>query len=766
TMNIRNSKKNKKIGINTLFLSILFLILFCNIKFSFGVNSNNSLMIPLNFQIFEFSEQKDKINNISSLDIELPSSTWNITHIELNFTNIEYYKREIKAIEDIPIMDDLFLDKHNTEGLGTQIKVNDTITIFGVYLNIKTFQTHALDEIYVQIRGYNSSTNAPNSTIYGYVDLNCTIVDGWNYQNFTSPIRLSKGNYFLVMEGFVHATGEYHWYYNDFNPNNPDLYRSENYGTGWVNGIQGSPFLYKLVQEIKKKDIYPEEFNMTAEINGNYHKILNSIYIGSGHLTLSGIDFSPNDEILHIPITPNRFLFNLSSDLKLKNQYLSNAFVNITEKEDNFWKILPDINRCNYNYSIKIELPNNWYNLIVYKDNIDITASENIVINGNLLYILNDTINDDNNWEITAKSPKIDFILDLSRGTEFQLGQELIFSAIAPIREGNFTFKLYNEHGAELDYRIIPVTSDETLYSFNITSTASLGNWTAYIYWNNYNDASVKSQVFTIVPSSSSSQPSPHLSDINLILILSVIIGGILIGGSLAVYQISKRNKRRIETKLKRLSNKFKDILSLNYLMVSDIKSGVNVYEQTFAGKSMDPSLISGFLDAIRNFGVELVGSYRKSETLTLDYQDSIILMNESKDFRLIIIMSDKPSEEFTNLITNLAKDIEEKYGDLLREFKGGQVTQFAGIRELIEMHLNVSFASPLTIVLSKKVKLNTLEKSVVEKAKEIMEQTNLNYFYTTFLMPNQKFDPEITKVIFNLISRKIFQPISLNLKE
>ena len=200
--------------------------------------------------------------------------------------------------------------------------------------------------------------------------------------------------------------------------------------------------------------------------------------------------------------------------------------------------------------------------------------------------------------------------------------------------------------------------------------------------------------------------------------------------------------------------------------MISDNKSGVNVYEQFFAGKYMDPSLISGFLDAMRNFGIELTGSYRKSEILTLDYQDSIILMNESEDFRLIIIMSDKPSEEFTNSITNLVNDIEEKYGVLLRKFKGGKVSQFAGVSELIKMHLNVSFASPLKIVISKKVKLNAIEKSVIEKTNEIMKQTNLNYFYTTFLMPDQKFDPEMTKVIFNLINRKIFQPINLNLKE
>jgi hypothetical protein len=68
--------------------------------------------------------------------------------------------------------------------------------------------------------------------------------------------------------------------------------------------------------------------------------------------------------------------------------------------------------------------------------------------------------------------------------------------------------------------------------------------------------------------------------------------------------------------------------------------------------------------------------------------------------------------------------------------------------------------------VFNKKVKLSAMEKSVVQKASEIMRETNLDHFYTTFLMPDQKFDPEMTKVIFNLIDKKIFQPISLNVEE
>ncbi|MFX1470675.1 MAG: hypothetical protein ACFFB8_18715, partial [Promethearchaeota archaeon] len=481
---MRSSNKNKIIGITTLILSIFYLILFCNMKNSFAVTNNNSLTVPLNFSIFEFSDKKGVINNVSSIDIELPSSTWQITQIELNFSNIEYYRRHINTIEDNATANNLFLKKHGLEGLGVQIELNTTTIIYGAYININVSLPHPMDDIYVQITGYNSSTNAPNSIIYGEIDLNYTIGNGWYYQNFTSPITLPKGNYFLVMGGTIQASGKYQWNYNYINPKNPDLYISQKNESGWINATQGSPFLYKLDQENTEKDVYPEKYNMTAEIDGHSYKVLNNTQSGSGYLKVSGIDFCPNEAILNIPIKTNKFLFDLNYDTKLKNQFLSSAFVIITEEVDNFWKIIPNIYRCNYNYSIKIQLPNRWYDLTVLKDGIDIITSEDIVINGNMLYILNDTINEGADWEITTKSPKIDFpdhFIERIGGTEFKLGEVLKFSVTAPIREGMFTFKLYNGFGAEMHNKTLPVTSDKTIYSYNISLDDPPGNWIAYI---------------------------------------------------------------------------------------------------------------------------------------------------------------------------------------------------------------------------------------------------------------------------------------------
>ena len=43
------------------------------------------------------------------------------------------------------------------------------------------------------------------------------------------------------------------------------------------------------------------------------------------------------------------------------------------------------------------------------------------------------------------------------------------------------------------------------------------------------------------------------------------------------------------------------------------------------------------------------------------------------------------------------------------------------------------------------------------------MKQNNLEYFFTTYLMPDEKFEPKKIKTIFSLIDKGIFQPTDLD---
>jgi len=225
------------------------------------------------------------------------------------------------------------------------------------------------------------------------------------------------------------------------------------------------------------------------------------------------------------------------------------------------------------------------------------------------------------------------------------------------------------------------------------------------------------------------------------------------------IYGISKSR----ELKKERLYDKFMDILNLNHIIVIDKKSGLNVFEEFFGGKSVDATLISGFLDAVRSFGLELTGSYRQTQTISLEYKNSKVLMSEFKNFRLVLIMAEKPSQDFLNSINLLSQDIDEKYGELLKNFKGN-LKQLEGIKDLIDNHLNTAFISPLKVVVSPNIKLKPAERTMIDKAKEIMKQNNFTYFYSTFLMLDEAFSPRDTELIFNLIDKKVFQPTDISL--
>jgi hypothetical protein len=223
-----------------------------------------------------------------------------------------------------------------------------------------------------------------------------------------------------------------------------------------------------------------------------------------------------------------------------------------------------------------------------------------------------------------------------------------------------------------------------------------------------------------------------------------------------------KRLKRNRDLQMQKLRNKVIDSLNLNYIMISENSSGLNVFEQFFGGKEIDPTLISGFLSAIRSFGIELTGTFQQSQTIKLEFQNSKILMNEFRHFRLILIMGENPSDDFIESLNTLAHDIEGAYGDLIRDFDG-KLDKFTGIGKLIEHHLNVSFLFPLKVISSEATKLTPAERLVVNKAKEIMKQNNLGYIFTSFLMDDQTYEPKRIKAIFGLIEKGIFQPIRLD---
>jgi hypothetical protein len=391
-----------------------------------------------------------------------------------------------------------------------------------------------------------------------------------------------------------------------------------------------------------------------------------------------------------------------------------------------------------------------WENLSITKDLIDITSNVTINTIERFILIPNDTISDGAFWNITANSVKINFDLNIPR-TDFNSGQELRFSLIEPPLSGNYTFILYDALGFE-DFRISKLIPPETnIFSYDIPSNVVEGIHHAYLFFFNGTDAGVQYQQFNITVIISPNNNNP----LALIILVIFLIGGAIGGSSfLAIKKLSSARREKLEIIL----SKCNDILNLQYIIVIEKKSGIDIFSRSFAEKKLDTSLISGFLQAIRSFGTKFSEAAEDSRTLKLEYKDSIMLMTEFVNLRLITILKENPSPNFLYSIEDLAYDIFKTYGNSIDKFTGN-VKQFRAIDDLIEKHLTTSFLSPLKIDLSKHAKLNQAEKEMIDKAMKFMRENNFHYFYSIYLLPENMCTPKDYKTILDLLMKGVFTP-------
>ncbi|MFX0021597.1 MAG: hypothetical protein ACFE9S_04675 [Candidatus Hermodarchaeota archaeon] len=737
-----------------LILTFMFLNITSFMKISHAQINNDSLNPHANFIFIEFSEQIGNNSDISSLDIPLASESWNITNIEMNFTDIRLGK-EIKAIEDLSDGSSKITIGNAIKGWGVQVNITEPTTIFGAYImGYRSIQTPTIS-VYFQLTGYDNVTDTPNSNIIRSTILNISTIPNWYLQTFQNEIDLSPGQYYLTLNGsqlLPYEKTAYYWNYNDSSSINPTLHTSKYDGSKWVQEAVGEPLLYKLIQRVNRT-YSPEDINMTLNIDGSLYPVN-----ANGSFTLDTI-ISPNTDLFHIPITNNRSitpLFNLDFHIKLRNWLNTTGDVLIQEDLANTWTIEPEIQRCFCTYSFKFNYPSGWYNLRVFRDIgggwVDITSI--VIVNTTNYFILisNITILDGSDWRITANSPNIPLSLNVPT-TGFGPGQEIQFSVNAPINPGNLTFRLVNPLGflaqPDVIYILDTIETEDLLLSYQLSNNPYAGTYKTYVFWNNGIAAGVISQEFVIT--------IPFTLDP---IVIAMIAGAIAFVAlfSFTTYKVAKNSKLKHEAHRQKIFNKYMDVLNLDYFIIIHKQSGLNVYEQVLATKSIDASLITGFLEAIRTFGIELTGAGEQSQTIKLEYHKSKILMSEFKSFRILLIMKESPSQDFLDSIKTLSYDIDNKYGSQIEKFKGN-LDAFIGIRDLLEQHLQTSLIYPLKIV-KQQVKLKSDEKSMMNKAKNIMKKKNTDYFTVTNLLSIRKgFYTKEAETILNLIQKKVFQP-------
>jgi len=748
---LEKAYKSRNFIIGFTFITFLLLSLIYSANFAKAQNNDETLEINSNFQILEFADNINTSNSISSIDIPLPSTSWNITNIEMNFTGIKLGQETVTIEEGGASYKKL---NKGDRGYGVQLNISEPTLIFGVHIH-GYLDGNPVSDVNVEIKGYNSGL--PNNTKYGdSVPINMSIVPSWYVQYFPNPIPLNPGYYFLVINGSDYENNpsdnsDYHLHLNEEDSIHTNLYTVV-YDGIWSNLDIGNPFRHKLIQRVDRS-FNPEEINMILDIDGSLFPIT-----GNGSITVNK-NISPNSDVFNIPVYNNRsieLLFNLSFHIKLQNFLNTEAFISIQENLANLWTLNPEISRYYSNYSVKFIYPNSWYNLTIYRDigfgweNITADIIKDPI--NHFIFLPDNTIIEGSDWRITANSPNIQLPLNVQK-TKFSGGQEIQFSVLPPIPPGNITFRLINPLGyqaqPDIIYVIETIETEERILNYTLPSNPHEGFYKAYVFWNNATDAGVITQEFEI--------SIPFVLDPMLIVIIVSAIAALSIA-SFTTYKLVKHSKRKHEAYRQSIFNKYMDVLNLDYFIITHKKSGLNLYEQILAGKSIDASLIAGFLEAIRSFGIELTGAGEQSQTIKLEYQDSKILMSEFKSFRILLIMKENPSQDFLESIKALSYDIDKSYGKMIESFNGNLIP-FKGVGELLEQHLQTALIFPLEII-KLDIKLKSDEKSIVNRAKVIMKKQNKDYFTVTSLLSIRKdFDAKEAETILNLIKKKVFQP-------
>ncbi len=746
---------------NRFILFVLFFVFNLTIIFIFS-NYSSAQTDEFNystshkFDILEFAEGSNSSQNLNTIALDLPSNDrWNLTNLEMNFTDIEFEREIFIGENNSQNTDDDDISKNSAEdALAIQMKLESKTKIFGAYIYGRVGLIDPGDIMYFQIQGCNSATNTPNGTILVQENLKITNELKWHYQNFSLPKILPEGNYFLVINRSKIQTGgySYSWEYNYNDPKFPDLYRSIHYSSGGWLSYNESTFLYKLDQK-KIDQFYPSDLNMSVKIKNDVYPVENTTTIATGKLNLTQINYASNNgNPIAIEVfndVSSKLLFNISYYAKFSKNLHSLGTSIIKESGEYInWTVEPDIISCNCNNSIRFDYPINWENIKIFKNTNDV--SENCTIDTiNRYIVIPDNLIEVAAWEIKAISEKIDFSITFGSLT-LEPQQDLQFS-VSPTSEGNITFILYDSDGF-LEYQETKVEqSADTPFSYQLPSNPLKGIYKGYIIWNNATDAGIQIQEFQITV--------PFTLD--PMIIVTIVVGSIVgIAVSIGTYQVYKREKAKKEKHRQKIYNKYMDILNLQYILIIDKKSGLEVYQQKFAGKEMNATLVSGFLEAMRSFGIELTNTQELAQTIKLDFQKSKILMSEFKNFRLILIMSEDPSVDFLESIKDLSLSIEKYYGESIRQFQGGKIKQFEGIRDLIDEHLNTTLTYPLKI--NEKIhmkKLSSEEKLLVKRAKNIItEQTD--YFFITYLIGKRgKFSVADAENILKLIKKRVFLP-------
>jgi hypothetical protein len=324
---------------------------------------------------------------------------------------------------------------------------------------------------------------------------------------------------------------------------------------------------------------------------------------------------------------------------------------------------------------------------------------------------------------------------------------------------GNGYFSYVSDGIYELELEIPSIVGSRTM-ELIITKEGSLYKSTDFSFVISITDP---------LPSTSSGLPwYILLALIGVIAVLGVI--------SLRSYVIIPAKRRKRATLLA-TTQRYKDIMNIEAIVVSGKESGINIYSKSYyVFKSYQNELLSGFIQAITLISREIIGREKmeqvtiksdplksKEKIIELDFKHFNFFISDYKELRIVFILKEKASERFKEKTAEFLSKINSHVSHKIEKWDGDLEIFNKILPPLIQDHFQLYYREEYRInptidpnLISKETALSKMEKRVLNVIFSMTREQKNFYLRDTTETVHEKDQDKIIEALEMLIKKQI----------
>lgn len=245
-----------------------------------------------------------------------------------------------------------------------------------------------------------------------------------------------------------------------------------------------------------------------------------------------------------------------------------------------------------------------------------------------------------------------------------------------------------------------------------------------------------------------------------IMLAMTQLINNNLISGYISENTLFLKSHE--EERLRDLFEKYIDALNLIHLLVIHRESGVAIFSASYTTETIEPALVSGFLQAITSFGSEISG--KEGPIRLLRYKDLKISIQEGEYIRAALILKEDPSQRLLEILKHFVRFFDTNYRPHLHPFKGS-VDPFKNTHSLIDDFFEITLSFPHEInekeVFRNRNNISANELVLINMARSLGREFSLGALLEKSSKELLISQLEAFSIIYNLREKNIFYVIT-----